>query len=311
MDERIIDDELNKAVRLKKTKDGYVSEDELTEEQALEAQDAEEVTFDFPTFELEEGEEDFIGLPPEEVEALRKQREEEAAIKRAEYERVCAEGEAFLTQGDFAQAETTFEKALSLDDEATEASVGYWQAKTENFENPEVLLDEYVEAGTQSLEYDLGYKAVEIIKEKYRPVFESRLAALAEEEKPLAAEVEEKQKSRRAYIKGRVKNAGIFFGVAAAVLFALGIVTLIIGMKNFTTPDATYILPTILLGVATLAAFVVFGVSVNKFLNALRIHRANEKLDSTESGARLLEIRVYKELYEFFLAQNETESEEA
>lgn len=309
MDERIIDDELDKAVRLKKTKDGFVSEDELTEEQALEAENAEEIAFEFPEFELGENEEEFIGLPPEEVEARRKQRMEEAAKRRAEYETVCQDGEALLAQENYAEAEQVFAKALHLDDEATEASVGYWRAKTENFTKAETLIDEYTEAGAESMEFDLGYGAVEIIKEKYRDVFSAKLEALQAEESPLQQEVEAKQQTRRAYIKERLKKTGIFFGCATVVLFALGILTMVFGMKNFTTPDSTYIVPTIICGAGTLVAFVCFGIGCNKFLNALRMYRANEKLDSTEDGARLIEIRKQKELYEYFLTENQTEEE--
>lgn len=39
----------------------------------------------------------------------------------------------------------------------------------------------------------------------------------------------------------------------------------------------------------------------NKFVNALRMNRANEDLSSTEDGEKLLKIRAYKELYEHFV----------
>ena len=51
----------------------------------------------------------------------------------------------------------------------------------------------------------------------------------------------------------------------------------------------------------------------NKYINAGRMYRKNERLSSTEDGLRVLEIRAYKELYEALLAApvEETEATEA
>ena len=71
MEERIIDDEYGRGVRLRKTKDGYVDvTDEQVDENDEEIVSAEEISFEFPTFEAGEGEEDLIGLSPEEVENI-------------------------------------------------------------------------------------------------------------------------------------------------------------------------------------------------------------------------------------------------
>ena len=54
MEERIIDDEYGRGIRLKKTKDGFVDvTDELAAEQGEEEQ-ADEVSFEFPMMEGEE-----------------------------------------------------------------------------------------------------------------------------------------------------------------------------------------------------------------------------------------------------------------
>ena len=205
MEERIIDDEYGRGIRLKKTKDGYVDvTDELVEGEVPEGEeyeDGEEIAFEFPTFEQDEEDEDLIGLTPEEAARKRKEKEEEAARKRAEYERLCREGEELLAMESFKAAELKFEKALKLDEEAKEASVGYWRAKTANFANPDVLADEYAEEGIESLEYDLGYAAIDEIKREYRSVFARRMEELTEEEKPLAEVVESKQEKRRSYLK--------------------------------------------------------------------------------------------------------------
>ena len=48
--------------------------------------------------------------------------------------------------------------------------------------------------------------------------------------------------------------------------------------------------------------FIAFMVVTNKYINAGRMYRLNERLSSTADGVRLLEIAEYKELYEALLA---------
>ena len=302
MEERIIDDEYGRGVRLKKTKDGYVDvTDELAEEVETENEETEgeEVAFEFPQIEEDETDEDLIGLDPAEVERIRKEREEEAARRRAEYERLCAEGEELLLSGSFKASELKYEKALKMDDEAKEASVGYWRAKTSDFTDPDALVSEYIDEGVESMEYDLGYRAIDEIKQNYNSAFVARLAELTAEEAPLKEKVSEKQAYRRKYLKDRVKRSAIAFGVAALPFIVGLILTIVFGLKNFSTPDDTYVIPSIALGAATLVFFIAFVAVANKFINACRMYRSNEKLSSTEDGARLEQITLYKELYEY------------
>ena len=299
MEERIIDDEYGRGVRMKKTKDGYVDvTDELAEDVESESVDAaDEVAFEFPVLDTEEDDEDLVGLSPAEALALRKKKEEEAKARLAEYERLCGEGEELLKTGSFHAAELKFEKALMLDKEAVNASVGYWRAKTSDFADPDVLVGEYAEASSESLEYDLGYKATDIIREKYRPVFEKRFAELSAEEEPLAKEVEEKQTRRRAILKKRLKKSAILTAVMAVPTIVLLIVAIVIGMKNFEVSGTQYLAPTIALGGGFLVVFVAFLLVANKFINDMRMRRANDDLSATEAGAKLVQIRDYKEIY--------------
>lgn len=299
MEERIIDDEYGRGVRLKKTKDGYVDvTDELAQNaEHEEYEETDEVSFEFPVLEVDEDDEDLVGLSPEEALALKKRKEEEAAQRKADYEKACQEGDKLLAAGSFKGAEIEFEKALALDDEAMEASVGYWRAKTADFTEPDVLIEEYADAGIESLEYDLGARAVDKIKADYQEVFKARFAQLEEEEKPLAKVVEEKQASRRAVISERIKRSTLGFCASAIPMLALLTLTIIIGLKNFTTLDDSYLLPTILLAAAFSISFIVFMVLTNKWINDFRIRRANERLQSTEEGKQLVRIRDFKELY--------------
>ena len=294
MEERIIDDEYGRGVRLKKTKDGYV---DVTDETLENGEVEDEALFEFPQFDADEDDEELAGLTPEQAAELIKRREEEAAAKKAEYERRIAEGEELLKTGSFRAAELQFEKALALDDVATAASVGYWRAKTSDFTDPDVLISEYADAGIESLDYDLGEQASEQIKEEYKTSFEKRVQELTAEEEPLASSVEGKQKSRRAVLKERIKKATVAFFASALPAAALLVLAIVFGLKNFTTRENTYVLPTVLLGVGFVFAFIVFIVFANKLINALRMNAANEKLSSTEEGARLEQIRKYKALY--------------
>lgn len=305
MEERILDEEIGRKIKIKKLADGSTDVvDELSDEteNAEAAEDTEELaelTFELP--EMEEDDEDLVGLTPEEALALRQKKEAEAAARRAEYEKAVAEGEAFLAEGSYRSAELIFEKALLLDEVATQASVGYWRAKTEDFENPDVLMDEYVESGYENLEYDLGYEAVEIIKAEYKEKFRRRYDELTAEETPLREEVYAAQERRRAILKPRRKRSGLHFAIAAIPFLAALILTVVFGLKNFTVRDDSFILPTMIAGGVTVLTFIVFGVFTNKFINACRICRANERVSATDDGARLEEIAEYKDLYSNFI----------
>lgn len=307
MDERIIDDEYGKGIRLRKTQEGYV---EATDESLETSEDTatEELEVEFPVLETEEDDEDLVGLSPEEALKLRRKKEEEARARKAEYERLCGEGLALLETGDFQSAELKFEKALMLDDEAVDASVGYWRAKTANFTDPDVLVSEYAEASIESLENDLGVEAVERIKKDYQDVFQRKYKELCDEEKSLVESIEEKKAYRKGILKTRFKKSGLVCLCTMIPMLVLGVLTAIIGMQNFVVREDTYVVPTIILGVATFVFFIAFILLANKWINVVRLLRANEKLESTEDGRRVLEIRDYKQIYVCLLLEKTEET---
>ena len=312
MEERIIDDEYGRGVRLKKTKDGYVDvTDELAENSDME--EGEEITFEFPSFDgynAEEDHEDLVDLSPEEAERVLKERAAALERRRNEYENTCEQGKKLLDSGSYHAAELEYEKALQLDEEATEASVGYWRAKTADFANPDVLIAEYAEAGIESLEYDLGYEATDIIKKNYRAAFEKRVVELTAEEEPLRQKVEEKQEARREILTSRKLRWGVAFVLSLFPVLAAIIATMVVGFKNFGTRESEYIVPTIVLACVSVVLFIAFMVVANKYINAGRMYRLNERLSSTADGVRLLEIEEYKELYEALLTAPVMEEEE-
>ncbi|MBQ7923958.1 MAG: hypothetical protein IJ329_01475 [Clostridia bacterium] len=298
MEERIIDDEYGRGIRLKKTKEGYVDvTDELAEETEEVTEPAEEMAFEFPVLDTDEDDEDLVGLSPEEALKLRQKKEAEAKERRVEYEKECKDGEELLNNGDFKGAEAKFEKALNLDAIATEASVGYWRAKTENFANPDTLVGEYADASIESLEYDLGMDAVDILKRDYKEVFQKRYDELSREEAPLAEKVEAAQARRREIISARLKRSTLVFLAVALPMAALLALAVVFALKIFTPNGDDYIVLTIVFGAAFFLFFLAFIVATNKLINNVRIKRANERLDATEEGERLVEIRDYKTIY--------------
>ncbi len=302
MEERIIDEEYGRGVRLRKTKDGYVDvTDELADEPLEEE---EEIAFEFPTFEEGEqgNDEDLVDLTPEEAEKLRKEKAEREAKRRAAYQLACDEGEELLHSGSYHAAELKYEKALHMDGLATEASVGYWRAKTQNFANPDVLIEEYLDGGLEEMEFDLGYEAVDILRKEHRSAFEQRIEELNAEEAPLMEQVKAAQARRRQVLAPRKKKSLLTFACAAIPFLAALVVTLVLGLKNFSTPDNRYVIPTVIAGGVAVLFFIGFAIATNKFINACRMYSLNEKLSSTDEGKRVQEIREYKAMYEALCA---------
>lgn len=304
-EERIVEDEFGRKVKIRKTKEGVDVTEEVTDGEV----DEEEVELSLEIPE-EEDDEDLVGLSPEEAAALKKQKAEAAERRKKEYDQAIIDGNALLDAGEYEAAEKKFEEALQLDEVATEASVGYWRAKTENFQKPDVLIEEYLEAGIESLEYDLGYEAADIIKREYREVFERRYKELEEEELPLAEEVEGKQAARREILSERRKKSGIKFVASAIPTVAFIVLAIVFGFKNLTVRDNRFIPATIAFAALSVVTFFIFLAFSNKFINACRIYGKNEKVSSTEEGERLLEIREYKDLYGALLVIEEYDEKE-
>ena len=304
MEERIIDDEYGRGIRLRKTEDGYVDVTDELAEDADEATDVnyDEIDFEFP--ELEEDDEDLVSLSPEEARELRKRKAEEIENRRRQYEQACEDGERLLDCGSYHAAELKFESALKIDPYGQESTVGYWRARTANFTDPDALMSEYVEVGIENLEGDLGYKAVDELKRRYPEVFSARLKELQEEREPIETEVMEKRENRRKVITKNLTKAAWRFSISSIIAFILLAVTIVFGAKIFSTREGEFILPTIITAAVFVVSLIVSLVFTNKLLNVIRMYRLNERDDSTELGRKLVNIRNYIELYEEFSTIN-------
>ena len=304
MEERIIDEEYGRGVRLRKTKDGYVDvTDELVDGEIPDEEAGDEIAFEFPSFDEfgDKDDEDLVDLSPEEAARVRKEKAEAAQRRYEEYEAACKEGERLLAEEKYDEAEEVYEKALNLDEIATEASVGYWRAKTMNFGDPYYLFVEYADTGIEEMEHDLGTEALEIIKKEHRPQFEAQLQLLQKSEAPLAKEFEEKQDARREVLSARKLRWGIAFILCTIPALVAIIATVVVGLRNFGAPDDRYLVPTIILGAVALVLFVAFMIITNKYINAGRMYRDNERLSTTKEGRSLAMLRDHIELCQLLL----------
>ena len=303
MEERIIKDEYGRGIRLKKTEDGFVDvTDELAEENLDEEAETpetdEEVVFEFP--EITEDDEELAALMPEQAEELKRKREEEKRKKQAEYAILVEQGEQKLAAEDFKGAEESFNAAMPLLFERKEAAVGLWKAKTENFKNPDVLPEYYVEFGEDGLDefvYDAGKEAVEELKKEYGNIFENRLKELKEEKKPIEKEVLSAQEERREILSARKKKRLIAFLatlVPSVLLLIVGIVCL---ARVNSRPDQLLLYVALGVFVGFALVFAAFIGAANKFINTLRIIRENEDLSSTEDGAVLVQLLQKEQFY--------------
>jgi hypothetical protein len=103
---------------------------------------------------------------------------------------------------------------------------------------------------------------------------------------------------------------GVAFVLTLFPVLAAIIATMVVGFKNFSTREGEYIVPTIILACVSIVFFIAFMVVTNKYINAGRMYRLNEKLASTADGERLIEIAEYKELYQALLAAPVVDEEE-
>ena len=209
MEERIIDDEYGRGIRLKKTKDGYVdATDPLADEVEEEELEGEEVLFEFP--EIYEDDEELAALMPEDAKALLEKREAERRALEDSYQAFLKSGQEKLDQGDFEGAEKEFEGGMKIVKDHSDAGVGFWRAKTENFTYPDRMIEcyaEYEEEAYDEFLLDVGRAGKEKILEDYRKELEGSFALLQEKKKPIEKKFFAEQEKREEILLSRKKKA--------------------------------------------------------------------------------------------------------
>ncbi len=287
MEERIIDDEYGRGIRLKKTKDGYVDAVEDTGEEVAE-EETDEVLFEFPDFG-DKDDEELATLTPEQAEELKKKRAEEEKKREAEYLALVDEGNSLLAEEKFAEAEEVFEKAEPMQTNNSKATFGLFLAKTQNVKDLDGFVKEYYDgkATFDDFKYEYGNETVQKIKTEYNNIIEEKKAETEQEIAPLKEEYEEKSKKRRDVLLKRKKSAVIGFFASAipmAIFLALGITfaTLIT-----SSVENNYAYFAIGAGALFVISFIVVVPMANKLLNIDRLIKKNNTLTSTTEGKKL------------------------
>ena len=321
MEERIIDDEYGRGIRLKKTKNGYVdATDELAAEakesaetdeaqpeglqDALEAdaenvtdgeegdaEAADEVLFEFP----EEDDEELAALSAEEAAALIKKREEERKQREEKAAKLCEAGEKLLeSAADDKADEEAYEKAAAAFDEALcvlpsyeRAALGFWRAKTYYGKTLPPLLDEWAAAGYDEFVATFGEECANTLKEEWKESVNAEKKKRDEAIAPLKKDFEEKTEKRRAILKERTFNARKKFIPLMSVEIALLVFAAVFALNIFSRADAVFVWLTAACGAAFVLALPFFCVAASRFFHASSLAHANELKSSTKEGRAL------------------------
>ena len=282
MEERILDDDESRGIKIKRTANGGTDAvDGLAE--GDETLPEEELYIDLPD---EEYDEDLVGLTPTQLKEELERREKLKREAREESERLMASADEKLAAEKFADAELLYAQALVCDGENDAAAAGLWTARTKNFTDAEAVLAENV-----AEELAANETARALVAEKLGKDLLALRAAYAGEEAEIAPPFEKKQAERREAFAANRKYYLVRFSVFLfiAVLFCIGI-----GVSAYFIPRTRSDTPVIFVGVfaglnlVSLAAAIVYA---RKLFVASGLYVQNEKLSSTETGARIAFLR--------------------
>ena len=284
MDERILDDEDERIIKVKKTKEDVI--EDVVDALAASAEEEEvetEIQLDFP--ETDEYDEDLVGLTPEQLQAELARREEARKMAEEKCAELVAEGEALINEGLFEEAEPFFVQALVYADSDL-AKRGLWAARTENFAKTDVFYQE--EIATEVSQTDEQTHA--FLMEKVGERLQAERRALEEEAAPLRETVMQKRGERRsAFRANRNYYVPRFFTWFA--LFIVSLAGVFVGVGNLVRTRSDW--PLILICVCAGLCAVFLTVTLlytRKLVVAQRLCRDNEKLSATEEGAILQEM---------------------
>lgn len=281
MEERIVDKDDERLIRIRRTKDGGDAEDALADEG--EEEQTEDVVFEIPD---EEFDEDLVGLTPSQLQRELERRKKAEEAEKAEYEKLVSAADALAAEEKYAEAEPLYAQAAcySFADERT--VTGLWTARTKNFTDfAPFYVAEYAEALSEADD-----KSKAFVREKAASLKEER-ARLAEEERALAPSVLEKQEERR---RAFAENKKYYFVRALALVGGMLLCMIACAVSaNYIvrTQSIAPVVCTAGFGGVSFILFVSALVFLRKWSLAQRLCRINEALSSTEDGAKLETLR--------------------
>lgn len=280
MEERIIDKDDARKIRVKRDGEGGIrdAEDELAPENTEETE--EEYLLDLPEGEYDE---DLVGLSPSELEQELEKRRKEAEEAAAERDKLLALARSALTKGDYAAAEPLFAQALLYDPESKEAGEGLWTARTRNFSDLDVLLGEEAEEDFSRA----NDAAKAFVRERVRAPFMEQRKEAEDRAAPLREKVDAAREERRGAFRA---NRSYYVLRLSLLLAALGLMLIAAAVSASYIVRTLSILPVVLtavFGALSVILLVPIVLLARKVVVAQRLCRENERLSSTEDGAAL------------------------
>lgn len=293
MEERTLK-ENGRKIKLKRLQDGGTDAVEETEE------DGEEISL-----ELGEIDEDLAGLSPQETEEVLKKREKALEEARQERDKLLKEGEERLRAKKYADAEPFFSQALLYDPDFRRAQEGVWICRTKNYTDTEKFFDYKCAEEFSALPKETKAQILKNVEETLK---EER-AALEKERGEIEGTFLAAQKTRRkSFLKNRdyyLLRSLIFMG--AFLVFLVGALLSVYFIPR--TRESLPIILAIAFGAAALFSLLVGIVFLRGLYGALRLCRDNEKLSSTEDGAKLKRLRERLACLALIFGEEETDEE--
>ncbi|MBO4989676.1 MAG: hypothetical protein J6D37_05030 [Clostridia bacterium] len=296
MEEKLIDLDKGKTIRLKKTAEGdteILEGEELSvETDAVEEAEDEEVVFEMP--EGDEDNEELASLSKEEAQAYYKAQLQKAKEMEEKGRAYLADAKECEAEGDFRNAYLSFKEAHDLLGAEPEIVVGVLRNATASFTEVENLqgLDAYVSELSE-----MNDEVKESFRTEYGEAVKETLAKINEERDPLKEKVEQKREARgekfgRAYRKATrnliiTGSVSIVFLILTAVFFNL----------VYSRSDQLFLLLGIISAAVFLVSLIVTLFFVKFFVNARNRVVMNADNAYSNDGRRL---NVLTEQYEFY-----------
>ena len=285
MEERLIDKDESRRIKIKHTAEGDDVVDALAPdgETAEESEEDADYIVELPEEDGEEYDEDLVGLTPSQLRARMeaKKRAEERA--RAEYQKLADDAKALLGQGEYERAEPLFAQAALYECDDGSAKRGLWMCRTKNFTETHAFYDRDAAQEFYWTDENVRNEVLEKLGNRIR----SERAALEEEVKPLRAAYEAEKEKRAEAFAAHKRYYLIRSLIVFAAFVALAIGAIVSATFILKRSDNLALILTVAFAALALVVFVLFLVYALKTVNASRMCRANEQLASTASGAEL------------------------
>lgn len=285
MEERIIEKDESRKIKIKHTAEGDDVVDDLAPDDAAEAaeDDAADYSVELPD---EEYDEDLVGLTPSQLSARLEARERAAARAREEYRKILEEAEPLLKEANYSAAEPLYAQAALYECDDGTAKRGLWICRTENFTKTDIFYDEDMAQEFYWLDAPIREEALASLGDAVR---EAR-ASLAAEAEPVRKRYEaSKQERGEAFLANRNFYL-VRFAIVLAVAVAAGIACLVSALYILRRSDNLALIFTVIFGVGTFVMLILTLIYALKLFRAIRLCRENEKPASSTEGARLEEL---------------------